>query len=207
MRVNLTDGKAVEIELSEEIKKKNKKARDAELENSFMGLLGKMATFDKDIFPNIDQALENVNAAGIFYDPIKFFKGDTEANRLQNALKPLLADQAFSRLQKMRDDSKTGGALGQVSNIELGLLKSSLKDLEGLATESPEALKAGLIVVKENYQRFKDALLGRVPNLDWSLYKDFTKTIDGKTYWVDKNDPSQVYELPSITVNAPKSEE
>lgn len=207
MRVNLTDGTAVEVKLSEELQKKNKKLRDAELENSFMGLLGKMATFDKDIFPNIDQALENVNAAGILYDPIKFFKGDTEANRLQNALKPLLADQAFSRLQKMRDDSKTGGALGQVSNIELGLLKSSLKDLEGLATESPEALKAGLIVVKENYQRFKDALLGRVPNLDWSLYKDFTKTIDGKTYWVDKNDPSQVYELPSITVNAPKSEE
>ena len=207
MRVNLTDGTAVEVKLSEELQKKNKKLRDAELENSFMGLLGKMATFDKDIFPNIDQALENVNAAGILYDPIKFFKGDTEANRLQNALKPLLADQSFSRLQKMRDDSKTGGALGQVSNIELGLLKSSLKDLEGLATESPEALKAGLIVVKENYQRFKDALLGRVPNLDWSLYKDFTKTIDGKTYWVDKNDPSQVYELPSITVNAPKSEE
>lgn len=207
MRVNITDGTAVEIKLSDELQAKNKKAQAAELEASWKGLLGKMARFDEDIFPNIDQALENVNAAGILYDPIKFFKGDTEANRLQNALKPLLADQAFTRLQKMRDESKTGGALGQVSNIELGLLKSSLKDLEGLATESPEALKAGLIVVKKNYQRFKDALLGRVPNLDWSLYKDFTKTIDGKTYWVDKNDPSQVYELPSITVTATKSEE
>lgn len=207
MRINMTDGTAVEIKLSEELQEKNKKAQIALAEADFKGLLGRMATFDEDIFPNIDLALENIGAAGLLYEPIKFFKGDTEANRLQNALKPLLADQAFTRLQKMRDDSKTGGALGQVSNIELGLLKSSLKDLEGLATESPEALKEGLITVRKNYQRFKDALLGRVPNLDWSLYKDFIRKLDGKTYWVDKNDPSLVYELPSIPVTAPKSEE
>lgn len=207
MRINLTDGTAVEVQLSDELKLKDKREQAALAEAELQGLFAKMASFDNDIFPNIDKALENIGAAGRLYEPIKFFKGDTEANRLQNALKPLIADQAFSRLQKMRDDSKTGGALGQVSNIELGLLKSSLKDLEGLATESPEALEEGLITVKKNYQRYKDALLGRVPNLDWSLYKDFTKTIDGKTYWVDKNDPNQVYELPSIPVTAQKSEE
>ena len=203
MRVNLTDGTAVEIDLSPELKAKNTKARKAELEAGFRGLLGKMATLDKEVFPNIDKALENIGAAGVLYDPIKFFKGDTEANRLQNALKPLVSEQAFGRLQKMRNDSKTGGALGQVSNIELGLLKSSLKDLEGLASESPEALEEGLNTVKESYQRFKDALLGRSPDLDWNLYKDFTKKIDNKLYWVDKNDPSQIYELPNeVTFDA-----
>jgi hypothetical protein len=39
------------------------------------------------------------------------------------------ADIAFSRLQQMRADSPTGGALGNVSNQELDLLKSSIANL------------------------------------------------------------------------------
>lgn len=55
---------------------------------------------------------------------------DNDARDLQSALKPLLADLGFDRLQEMRDASPTGGALGQVSERELDLLQSSMGNLD-----------------------------------------------------------------------------
>lgn len=45
---------------------------------------------------------------------------------LKELLAQLTGNIAFDRLQRMREESKTGGALGNVSNIELGLLGSTL---------------------------------------------------------------------------------
>lgn len=55
---------------------------------------------------------------------------DNNARDLESALKPLLADLGFDRLQEMRDASPTGGALGQVSERELDLLQSSMGNLD-----------------------------------------------------------------------------
>ena len=49
----------------------------------------------------------------------------TEAHQLRNELSTLHANAAFGRLQEMRDQSKTGGALGQVSERELALLRDA----------------------------------------------------------------------------------
>lgn len=57
--------------------------------------------------------------------------GNTPAGRsLRGDLSIIGANTAFDRLQKMRDESPTGGALGQVSNIELDLLRQSVAALD-----------------------------------------------------------------------------
>ena len=59
----------------------------------------------------------------------------------------------------MRDESKTGGALGQVSNLELGLLGSTVASLDPAQPDFAQQLKK----IEDSYSRFKNALLGKVP--------------------------------------------
>jgi len=52
-------------------------------------------------------------------------------------------------LQAMRDSSPTGGALGQVTELELKLLQSSLAALDqGM---SPERFREQLMIVRDQY--------------------------------------------------------
>jgi len=54
----------------------------------------------------------------------------TPANKVQNLLQTIRANSAFDRLQQMREASPTGGALGAVSDSELGLLQNAIGSLE-----------------------------------------------------------------------------
>lgn len=54
----------------------------------------------------------------------------TEAKRLSNLLDTIKANVGFSELQSMRAESPTGGALGQVSEMENKLLQSVLGSLD-----------------------------------------------------------------------------
>jgi hypothetical protein len=65
-----------------------------------------------------------------------------EARDLRRTLQSLQANTAFTRLQEMRDASKTGGALGNVSNVELELLMSSYGSLS--QDLSPDRLRENL---------------------------------------------------------------
>lgn len=56
--------------------------------------------------------------------------GGTPANKVQNLLQTVRANSAFDRLQQMREASPTGGALGAVSDSELGLLQNAIGSLE-----------------------------------------------------------------------------
>ena len=91
--------------------------------------------------------------------PLAQFVPLTSANELKTYVTSLQSNLAFDRLQKMRDQSKTGGALGQVSNIELDLLKSSVSALSPESRNFEEQLKT----VKKSYEDFKRALLGQEP--------------------------------------------
>ena len=64
------------------------------------------------------------------------------------------ANLAFDKLQRMRDASKTGGALGQVSNIELNLLKSSVTALNPKSGNFKQQLQT----VIDHYGKFVDIL-------------------------------------------------
>ena len=101
---------------------------------------------------NIDQAIGSVNwwSTGT---PGQIMQnlGGTDARALRAKLEPVLAALAFDRLQAMRDASKTGGALGQVSERELGLLMRSRYAIDQ-ATDG-ETLVNALMQARGHYQR------------------------------------------------------
>ena len=84
------------------------------------------------------------------------------ARALETDLATVRANLAFDRLQKMRDESKTGGALGQVSNIELKLLESAVA---GLDPASPN-FKENMERVRNSYDDFRRAIIGLPPSSD-----------------------------------------
>lgn len=88
------------------------------------------------------------NTTGIFGNLLKNFPA-TAANDVMANIKTIEAAVGFDRLQAMRDASPTGGALGQVSNIELDLLKSSLANLN--QSQSKGAFLTNLAQVKQVY--------------------------------------------------------
>ena len=67
----------------------------------------------------------------------------------------LKSNIAFNELTEMREASKTGGALGQVSNIELLLLEAALGALD--TGQSPENLRAQLVKIGESVDRWNAA--------------------------------------------------
>jgi len=76
-----------------------------------------------------------------------------EAVDFQNTLKAIQSQVAFDRLQQMREASKTGGALGAVSQNELGLLISALGALE--QDTSPKVLKANLEFIRDTMNKIE----------------------------------------------------
>lgn len=133
-------------------------------------------------------------AAGLTYNYASLPIGTSE-RELQGKVSTLQSTLAFDRLQKMRDDSKTGGALGQVSNIELQLLKENLTALDPILGD--EAFIAQLNKVEKHYNNFRKSLLGETPEINWSdpIYKGKTTVVDGVRYMVDPIDPNKVYNI------------
>lgn len=108
---------------------------------------------------------------------------NTDAMALDDAITPLKSELAFSRLQKMRDESKTGGALGQVSNIELKLLEQNLVALNPKSKSFPDQVAK----VRKHYENARAALMGQKPDVDWGYYEEqgYSVEHEGKRYMVD----------------------
>lgn len=80
----------------------------------------------------------------------------TNARDFQAELDTLKANIAFNELTQMREASKTGGALGNVSERELDLLSSALGGLD--AGQSPENLKEQLQRIRDSITRWQEAV-------------------------------------------------
>ena len=128
---------------------------------------------------SVDSVLQSITDAedtpiwGFGYDITKFVP-QTNARELKNYVTTIQSNLAFDRLQKMRDESKTGGALGQVSNIELDLLKSSVASLDPASNSFDSQLQK----VKDQYRNFRNALLGIDPAGD-----SYQRLGDGNLYY------------------------
>ncbi len=101
---------------------------------------------------NIDNVIDNIlndadKTTTGFMGAIGAMIPGTAARDLQENLKTIEADAAFSSLQQMRENSVTGGALGTVSERELGLLSSAKAALS--QSQSPEQFRENLIRYKE----------------------------------------------------------
>lgn len=80
----------------------------------------------------------------------------TPAHDVANAITTIEASIGFDRLQAMRDASPTGGALGAVSEKELGLLNASLGSLKQSA--SRDQFEKNLRAVKRHYMATVEAI-------------------------------------------------
>lgn len=83
---------------------------------------------------NILQAVKDARAAaqkgGTGYSSLLAGLPQSDARELESILAPIKATLAFDRLQQMRDESKTGGALGAVSEREIDLLQGAVASLD-----------------------------------------------------------------------------
>lgn len=75
----------------------------------------------------------------------------TEAHDLKADVETLLANAGFDTLQDMRDNSPTGGALGQVSEKEIGLLQAAHQNL--MQSQSYEQFQRNLKAFQEQRVR------------------------------------------------------
>ena len=137
-------------------------------------LAGEISGVD-DVLTTIKEASGlNEEVFPVFYDVTKYAP-NTDARALAGKVSTLKSNLSFDRLQKMRDASKTGGALGNVSNIELDLLGSNVAALDPASKDFATQLEK----VEESYERFKATLLGKTPPGD-----KYTE-LDGNLYYED----------------------
>ncbi|QDP62940.1 MAG: putative peptidoglycan hydrolase [Prokaryotic dsDNA virus sp.] len=127
----------------------------------------------KNINKVIDKALNQADAWTTgFVGNIGSYVAGTPQFDLAANLKTIQADAAFDRLQEMRDNSKTGGALGQVSERELELLSAARAALE--QSQSAEQFK-------ENLTRYKQVRNQAFINTAKAYQEDYGKLPEGIT--------------------------
>lgn len=104
----------------------------------------------------IDQLLPKVGAltTGMGGALLKNIAG-TGAMNFRSELTTLAANIAFNELNQMRNASKTGGALGQISDKEEQMLSSSLGALN--QDQSPENVRTQLARIRDSINRFYKA--------------------------------------------------
>lgn len=117
------------------------------------------------VVEDIDRALDVLAkdptwSTGMLGQAMGSIKG-SNSDRLNNLLDTVRANSAFDRLQAMRDASPTGGALGAVSERELGLLQSAIGSLE---TGNAEDLAYNLKRLQTIYSEIIDGPKAAAPN-------------------------------------------
>lgn len=108
------------------------------------------------VLESVDALMSKVGAgtAGLGGSVMSMIPG-TNATDFAAELDTLKGNIAFNELAQMREASKTGGALGQVSERELALLSSTLGALN--ARQSPENLRQQLQKVRDSIGRWQQA--------------------------------------------------
>lgn len=108
---------------------------------------------DDIVIGDIDKAIANSDAytVGLWGSAVSSLPG-TAAHDLQKTLTTIKANLGFDKLQDMRTNSPTGGALGNVSNMEVETLQSVMGNLSN--SQTPAQLKYNLERLKETRKQF-----------------------------------------------------
>jgi hypothetical protein len=132
----------------------------------------------KTVSDTIDAALQDVRGFTLAGLPTAGVGGalasavpGTDAYNLRRRIETIKSNIGFSELQKMRDESPTGGALGQVAVQELNYLQAALGNLD--QAQSVSELEKNLKSIKSIMQRYEKIRLnaferqfGRKPEID-----------------------------------------
>ncbi|MFZ1618675.1 MAG: hypothetical protein WAT41_15110, partial [Flavobacteriales bacterium] len=130
------------------------KAQDALIKNSAAATVFNAA--NDDMIANIDRAVDAADwtTTGVVGSIAKSVPG-TPAHNLANIIDTIEANIGFDRLQQMRNESQTGGALGQVAVQELDALQKSIASLK--QSQSDKQFRDNLLMVKRRYAVARDA--------------------------------------------------
>ncbi len=132
------------------------------LRNKNRNSLKSLVSKNDRVLSTIDKAAAGVTArtagpAGLVFSAIP----GTKARNLSALIDTIRANIGFDQLQQMRDNSPTGGALGQVSEREIGFLQATIANLE--ISQSPTQLRENLGIVKQSiedsFNRIRDAYI------------------------------------------------
>jgi hypothetical protein len=118
-------------------------------------VLGSIASIEQAVKTAADDWNPFNNVTGFIGNAMSYVAG-SPAHDVASMIEQVEANIGFDRLQKMRDESPTGGSLGNVSEMELTLLKSSLASLR--QSQSREQFMYNLQRVKEHYQKATQAI-------------------------------------------------
>jgi len=99
------------------------------------------------VINTIDKALGQISPATAGFGSVLAKLPGSPAHDLDSTLNTIRANVGFDALQKMRDNSPTGGALGQVSEQENKLLQSVMGAIS--QSQSPEQLRQNLQQIRE----------------------------------------------------------
>lgn len=130
------------------------KAQEAMVKNQSAATIFTAA--NDDMIDRIDDVDKKINWAttGPVGSLLESVPG-TPAHDLGQLLQTINANIGFDRLQQMRNESQTGGALGQVAVQELEALQRSIASLK--QSQSPAQLRKNLMTVKARYQTARKA--------------------------------------------------
>lgn len=133
--------------------KEEKAAEKAEAKQMKQTSLANQA---KTVLGKVDEAMGKVGGFTAGWGGILANVPGTKARNLQADIDTIKANLGFQQLQAMRDASPTGGALGQVTERELGFLQSTVASLDQL--QSPDELRKALGQIKIHYNNWLDAV-------------------------------------------------
>jgi hypothetical protein len=111
---------------------------------------------NKRIIETVDSLLGKVSNTTVGVGSLTRSIPGSPAANFAAELDTLKSNIAFGQLTAMREASKTGGALGQVSDVEERLLQSALGALS--TNQSPAQFKVQLQKVKDSLARWDSAL-------------------------------------------------
>lgn len=144
------------IKLNKEIRDQAKENREAlEFEEENKPIAPQAPIYMEAAIEAIEDSLKLVEKDSVTNPTVGFGAktmasiGGTDAANLEAALSTITSAVGFKRLQDMREASKTGGALGAVSERELTQLNAALGSLSQL--QDDEQLKKNLERIKKHY--------------------------------------------------------
>jgi hypothetical protein len=109
-----------------------------------------------NVVNKVDEAIKQVGRFSAGAGSLLSVLPGSAAKNLAANVETIKANLGFDRLQRMRDASPTGGALGQVAVQELVALQSSIAALD--TAQSPSQLLANLNNVKRHYENWRNTI-------------------------------------------------
>lgn len=181
----------------QDVKAKAAEAKAKEAETRELTSLSAQAAKSANVIDTIDNAISLANSSnfttGLTGSVLSAVPG-TPAYQLQSLLPTIQASEAFTALQKMRDASPTGGALGQVAVREIELLQSDIAALDPKAGKDLLTKQLGKIkqrytnILKIAYEKLPKTIdtIGLVPNWKNLDPKQREKILDERLRAADK---------------------